>query len=250
MKRDRIFFLSDVHLGVDTPEVERQKSQRLQLFFQEVRENGRRLYIVGDLFDFWFEYRHVVPRGHHQTLAGLASLPDAGVEVCYLAGNHDFAIGNFFTEMGISIVRDTAVFSHEDKRFLVYHGDGLSGRDTGYRIMKRIIRHPAARTAFYLLHPDLGFRVARLFSHASRDYTSAKSYGEADGMQAAAEKWIREGYDIVVMGHRHVPVKRNILSGVYVNLGDWISFYTFALFAGGNIELFTMKNGHPEPYHA
>lgn len=243
----RLYFLSDVHLGVASPQVEAAKQARLLALLDLIHSDASGLYIVGDLFDFWYEYAHVVPRGMHGILAALETLA-RNIPVVYLAGNHDFAIGSTFTDMGIRIERDDIWFDHAGARFWVHHGDGLALRDGGYRALKRVLRNPLSQWGFRWLHPDIGFRLAHAFSHGSRDYTSSKDFGEHDGMLLEAERRIAAGADIVVMGHRHRPILTPVGSGLYVNLGDWITHFTYGVHAQGTMRIMTMKNGHPAPF--
>ena len=246
-----LYFLSDVHLGVGSPEAEHRKLERLLALLAQLRGEAAGLYIVGDLFDFWYEYASVVPRGYHRLYAELELLVASGVEVTYLAGNHDFAIGDFFSrDLGVRVERDHVEFTYGGKRFHVFHGDGLAVRDSGYRMLKRVLRSPISQRLYRLLHPDLGFGIARRFSHSSRDYTTTKQFGETDGMRLEAERRIREGTDFVIMGHRHIPHREELDGGVYVNLGDWIRYFTYAVFRDGDIGLHTMINGTQELYTA
>lgn len=246
-----LYFLSDVHLGVGSADAERRKLDRLLALLEYIRNDAAALYIVGDLFDFWYEYTSVVPRGYHRLYAQLELLVSSGVSVTYLAGNHDFAIGDFFSrDLGIRVERDHVGFAYAGKRFHVFHGDGLAARDAGYRMIKRVLRSPISQRLFRLLHPDLGFGIARRFSHSSRDYTATKQFGETDGMRLEAERRIHEGSDYVIMGHRHIPIREELDGGVYVNLGDWIRYFTYAVFRDGDIALHTMINGTQELYQA
>jgi UDP-2,3-diacylglucosamine hydrolase len=244
-----VYFISDVHLGVSDADTERRKLDALLKLLAEIHRSGGTLYIVGDLFDFWYEYRAVVPRGYHRLYSALEDLPKAGVEVTYLAGNHDFAIGSFFSdELGVRVLRDDLCFEADGKSFYVYHGDGLAANDGGYRALKRVLRSPLAQWGFRLLHPDFGFALARRFSHSSRDYTSGKDYGEKDGMRLEAIRRFKNGTDIVIMGHRHLPRREELDGGIYVNLGDWIHHFTYAVYRDGDIALYTMINGYEEQF--
>lgn len=244
-----VYFISDIHLGVGGADEERRKLGLLLALLDEVANESGDLYIVGDLFDFWYEYRSVVPRGYHALYTALERLRRAGSTVAYLAGNHDFAIGDFFSvDLGVTVVRDDLTFTAQGRRFYLFHGDGLAVKDGGYRLLKRVLRSPLSQRLYRALHPDLGFGLARRFSHTSRDYTSGRDFGESDGMRAAAERRIAAGADVVIMGHRHVPRLEQIGSGVYVNLGDWIGHYTYAVCRDGDIALYTMRQGFQEPY--
>lgn len=245
----RYYFLSDVHLGVGSREVEHAKESRFVQLLRDIRLHGVELFIVGDLFDFWFEYAHVVPRGYHRVLTALQDLVQDGIHVTLLAGNHDFAIGSVLErDCGVSIITHDLTRMLEEKSFYLYHGDGLSEKDLGYRLMKRVIRSRPSMFFFRWLHPDIGFSLAKLFSHSSRDYTSKKHFGESDGMIREAERRIAAGHDFVIMGHRHVPTIKVIGHGTYVNLGDWLVYNTYAIFEEGNLDLYTLQNGISVPF--
>ncbi len=246
-----LYFVSDVHLGLGDADAEQRKLALLLSLLADIRRERGDLYIVGDLFDFWYEYRSVVPRGYHRLYQALEDLRRDGCAVTYLAGNHDFAIGDFFSrDLGVAVVRDDIAFTAQGRRFYLFHGDGLAVRDGGYRLLKRILRSPISQRLYRMLHPDLAFGIARRFSHTSRDYTSARDYGETDGMRAEAERRIAAGSDIVIMGHRHLPRHEAVGDGVYLNLGDWLSHFTYAVCRDGEISLFTMRQGIQELYTA
>lgn len=233
----KTYFFSDAHLGIGTREEDRQKERELVRFLNVVRRDGERLFIVGDLFDYWFEYRTVVPKGYVRLLSKLAELSDSGVEITYLAGNHDFWVRTYFhEELGMEICPEPIECEIHGKRFYIHHGDGILKNDTGYRILKRVLRNRVNIYLFSLLHPDLASRIARWSSQTSRQHTSRRTI-EGDDMLEFAEKKIAEGIDAVVMGHNHVPCLRNIGAATYVNLGDWISEQTYAVFDGKKISL-------------
>jgi UDP-2,3-diacylglucosamine hydrolase len=231
-------FLSDVHLGLGTREEERAKEDRLLAFLDATRPTAEGLLILGDLFDLWFEYRTVIPKGFHRTLTALQRYTDAGIPVKLLTGNHDFWMGDFFeTEIGVRILRDPTEIMVQGKRVYLHHGDGLGTNDPGYRFIKPILRSRLSITLYRWLHPDIGVSIARGSSRSSRAYTSARDFGEDQGMIAHATEKIREGVDVVVMGHRHVPALQAIGNGVYVNLGDWITHNSYGVMTGGTMTL-------------
>ncbi|MBE0645272.1 MAG: UDP-2,3-diacylglucosamine diphosphatase [Bacteroidetes bacterium] len=246
-----IYFVSDVHLGIGSASEEQRKLNLLLSLLADIRSERGDLYIVGDLFDFWYEYRSVVPRTYYRLYQALEDLRRDGCAVTYLAGNHDFAIGDFFSrDLDVTVVRDDLEFTAQGRRFYLFHGDGLALRDGGYRLLKRVLRSPISQGLYRMLHPDLAFAIARRFSHTSRDYTSTRDYGESDGMRVEAERRITSGSDIVIMGHRHLPKQETIGTGVYLNLGDWLSHYTYAVCRDGAIALYTMRQGIQELYAA
>jgi UDP-2,3-diacylglucosamine hydrolase len=233
-------FLSDVHLGLGTRSEERAKEDRLLAFLEAARPSTEELYILGDLFDLWFEYRTVIPKGFHRTLSAIQRYTDGGIPVNFLTGNHDFWMGDFFeTELGVSVLTDPTEVTVQGKRVYLHHGDGLGLNDPGYRFIKPILRSRLSIKLYRWLHPDIGVRLARGSSRSSRAYTSAKDFGEDEGMIEHATAKIAAGADVVVMGHRHVPVLRQIGTGVYVNLGDWITHNSYGCMAGGVMHLRT-----------
>lgn len=236
----RAYFFSDVHLGLGDRASEKRKEDTLLRFLGTIRPDAERLFILGDLFDFWFEYGTVIPKGFHRTLAALQEFTDRGIPVDYLTGNHDFWIGEFFrTELGISVHLDPFEIVLDGKSTFLHHGDGLAQKDLGYRLIKPVLRNRAAIALYRWLHPDLGVRLARGSSRTSRSYTSHKDYGEAEGMEEYAAAKIRQGAAYVVMGHRHMPVQKEIAGGTYVNLGDWITHHTYAELIDGRMTLKT-----------
>ncbi|MEW6510757.1 MAG: UDP-2,3-diacylglucosamine diphosphatase [Bacteroidota bacterium] len=237
-----LYFISDVHLGLGSREEEKAKETRLIRFLDRVRPDAEQLFIVGDLFDFWFDYRTVIPRGFHRTLAALQEFTDAGKQIHYLVGNHDCWMGDFFeTEIGARIYEQPFEIRLQGKRTYIHHGDGLAENDLGYRLIKPILRNRIAVKAYRWLHPDIGVRIARGTSRTSREYTTNKHYGEETGMIRYAEGKIGEGFDLVIMGHHHKPVVHRLRGGVYVNLGDWITCNTYGRMSRGAMTLNTWK---------
>jgi UDP-2,3-diacylglucosamine hydrolase len=237
--KHKVYFFSDVHLGLGTREDDRRREIALLEFLDAAELDAKELYIVGDLFDYWFEYESVVPKGYFRLFAKLAELTDRGIKITYLAGNHDFWIKGYFRdELGMEISLEPIERTFGKKRFYIHHGDGLLKNDTGYRVLKTILRNRVNMFLFSLLHPTLTGRIARWSSRTSRGHVSKRLF-EEDGMTEFAQKKIREGYDYVIMGHNHSPLLRNIGKGSYVNLGDWISENTYAVFDGTVLKLKT-----------
>jgi len=224
-----VYFISDVHLGLGSREGEKAKEDRLLGFFKATRPSTEALYIIGDLFDFWFEYTTVIPKGFHRTLAALQEYTDSGIPIHYLAGNHDFWMGDFFrNELGMKLYFDPFEVAVGTKRIYLHHGDGLARKDLGYRLIKPILRNRIGIRLYRWLHPDIGVPLARGSSRSSREYTSNRNYGEDEGMIRIANQKISDGVDIVIMGHRHRPDLRRLGNGIYINLGDWITYNTYA----------------------
>ncbi len=236
------YFISDAHLGLGTKESELAKEERLVTFLTRIRADARHLFIVGDLFDAWFEYRTVIPRGYYRLFGAIHELTRRGVEIHYLAGNHDFWRRDFFTEeLGVVQHADPFTIQVDGKTIYLHHGDGLAHNDGGYRILKKILRNKLSVWLYTWIHPDIGIPLARSSSKKSRNYTAQKDYGESDGMLAFAKTKIEQGADIVIMGHRHQPSCHTIGKGVYINLGDWITHNSFAELSEGTITLRTWQ---------
>ncbi|MBI4428508.1 MAG: UDP-2,3-diacylglucosamine diphosphatase [Ignavibacteriales bacterium] len=235
----KTYFFSDAHLGLGSKEEERKKERRVIDFLSLVQKDADQLFIVGDLFDFWFEYKSVVPKGYFRLFTKLADLTENDVQVSFLAGNHDFWLKGYFQdELGIRVFLEPIEQTIKGRRFLIHHGDGLLQNDTGYRILKSVLRNKLNMFLFSLIHPDVAGAVARWSSRKSRQHTSKRPLEENDMILYAEEK-IQQGFDYVIMGHNHVPQFRKLGSGVYVNLGDWITENTYAVFDGKKLELKT-----------
>ncbi|RMG67468.1 MAG: UDP-2,3-diacylglucosamine diphosphatase [Calditrichaeota bacterium] len=234
----KTYFFSDAHLGMSPPKSERVKERRLLSFLDHVATSAERLVIVGDLFDFWFEYRTVVPRGYTRVLCALSHLRDLGKEIHYVAGNHDFWMRDFLRdELGIQIHFDALELTIAGKRFFVLHGDGVSRRDWRYRILKRIFRHPVNIFLYSLLHPDVGIPLARWVAALSRDRASPGELpDESDYIRLAMAKF-EQGFDYAIFGHLHHPSYQVFGEKVYLNLGDWITHFTYGEFDGYRLEL-------------
>ncbi len=235
-----VYFISDIHLGAPTlsSDFEAKRKKEILKFLDTVVGDGSRLTIVGDLFDFWYEYKYVVPKNYFWLYAKLKEMVENGITVDYVAGNHDFFQGEFFSNaIGLKVYQDGFSEEINGKKFLIIHGDGLARNDSGYRMLKRFLRKRFVRTLIRLIHPDVGFYLAKVFSKKSREYTSSKDFGETDDMMLFAEKKISEGYDFVVMGHNHVPKCEQFGKGVYINLGDWLKNFTYGVFDGGSMKL-------------
>jgi UDP-2,3-diacylglucosamine hydrolase len=190
------------------------------------------------LFDYWFEYRRVIQRDFISVLHYLKSLSDKKIKVHYLIGNHDFMHRNFFEEdLGINIYENDLSYKIGEKNFYMGHGDGLVKNDIGYLILKKILRNKTIQNLFSLIHPDLGIWIASRTSKKSRDYTSAKSYGEIDGVFEVAKQKIELGYDYVLFGHTHKRVFEKYKNGFYINLGTWLEKPCYGMFDGINFKI-------------
>ena len=208
------------------------------------QKDAAAIFLLGDLFDFWFEYRTVVPKGFTRTLGKLAEIADSGIPVYYFVGNHDLWMNGYFEEeLQIPVFHKPQVFKINQASFFIGHGDGLGPGDKGYKRMKKLFTNRVAQWCFRWLHPDLGVRMAQYFSVKNRLISGEddiKFLGEDKEwlIQYARRKLEKQHYDYFVFGHRHLPLKIDLgNSTTYLNLGDWISYYTYAVYDGNKIEL-------------
>jgi UDP-2,3-diacylglucosamine hydrolase len=218
-----VTFLSDVHLGYGDRATDRQREDLLLRVLREAADQSSHLFIVGDLFDYWFDYQTVVPSRYVRTLAALHDIVQSGVQIIYLMGNHDFGHYRYFEEeLKIPVILGDVSATIGSKRFYIAHGDGKDHNDTGYLVLRSVLRNRFAQWLYRKLHPDVGIRLASSTSHGSRDLTGGRDYGTRDGLRDFAEARLNEGYDVVIMGHRHVAEHTPIGNGLYVNLGHWL----------------------------
>ncbi len=247
-KGKKVYFASDNHLGAPDRAMSAEREKRFVSWLKEVQEDAAAIFLLGDLFDFWFEYRTVVPKGFVRTLGTLADISDRGIPVFFFAGNHDLWMNGYFEEeLGIPVFHRPQRFHIQGKQFFIGHGDGLGPHDKGYKRMKKVFTNPVARWLFRWLHPDWGVRAAQYFSVKNKLISGEEDkefLGEDNEwlVQYAKRKLEEEHSDYFVFGHRHLPLKIELQEGsTYFNLGDWISHYTYGVFDGSHFELKTYK---------
>ncbi|HEX8392347.1 MAG TPA: UDP-2,3-diacylglucosamine diphosphatase [Longimicrobium sp.] len=241
MQSKPVYVVSDIHLGAVPPATERA----FRGFLDHVAGNASSLLINGDLFDFWFEYRHVILAEHYRVLAKLRDVVEAGVPVSFVGGNHDAWAGPFLRdEVGIALFDGPVEMELAGRRALVAHGDGVGRGDLKYRALKRMIRNPVTVGAFRTLHPDWGRRIALLAS--STEHKADTGDRAASGRAAFIESWAveqlrtRPEIDLVLAGHSHVASRTEVEPGRwYVNSGDWLRTFDYVVLPPGG--------GAPEP---
>ncbi|MEY4134283.1 MAG: UDP-2,3-diacylglucosamine diphosphatase [Saprospiraceae bacterium] len=240
----KIYFASDFHLGMDGRLSSRERELQLLRWLDEISADAEELFLVGDLFDFWFEYRSVVPRGFVRFLGKLAAMRDSGLPVHVFIGNHDMWMFDYFErELGIPVHRGPVVREFAGKTFFIGHGDGLGPADYGYKCIKKVFRSPFCQWLFGILHPDVGVGLANYLSGRSRasNPPAPKFLGEGQEWLIAYchRKLETVAADYFVFGHRHLPIDFTLKNGTsrYINLGDWLYYNTYAVFDGTDLQL-------------
>ena len=235
----KIYFLSDFHLGAPDAITSLEREKRICRFLDIAKQDASTIFIVGDLFDFWFEYSTVVPKGYVRILGKLAALTDSGIAVHFFVGNHDMWMRNYFqTELNIPVYFEPKSFVFSGKKFLVGHGDGLGPGDEGYKMMKKVFRNPACQWLFGILPPYLGIGMANYFSRKSRAKTGMVNevfLGEENEWLIIYSRQIltQEHFDYFIFGHRHLPIDFELNNASrYINLGEWIKYDSYAVFDG------------------
>lgn len=232
------YFISDIHLGLQEASIEKKKERRLVKLLYLLGETADEIFIVGDLYDYWFEYRRVYQKGFFRTLTALQDLVEKGVTVHYLIGNHDFMHRDFFEkEIGVKLYEDGNFFKLNSTNFYIAHGDGLVQNDFGYKILKKIFRNKMIQQLYSFIHPDIGIKIASGTSKSSREYTTVKDYGESDGLLKAAQKKIDEGAEYVLFGHLHQRQNIKYKNGHYVNLGSWLEKPCYGAFIDNQFKI-------------
>jgi UDP-2,3-diacylglucosamine hydrolase len=245
----KIYFASDQHFGAPTPELSFPREQKFINWLDEIKQDAAAIFLLGDLFDFWFEYKTVVPKGFIRVLGKLAEIKDAGIPVYFFVGNHDLWMDNYFEkELNIPVYFDNQEFTFNGKTFLIGHGDGKGPGDLGYKRMKKVFTNPISKWLFRWLHPDIGVKLAHYLSVKNKLISGAedvKFLGEENEwlVQYAKRKLETKHYDFFVFGHRHLPMTIDVSEkSKYINLGDWIGYFTYGVFNGATFELKEYKN--------
>ncbi|UFH52256.1 UDP-2,3-diacylglucosamine diphosphatase [Spirosoma sp. KNUC1025] len=239
----KAYFASDFHLGAPDIVQSRQREQQIVNWLEHIRTDAEVIFLVGDIFDFWFEYKKTIPKGFVRLQGKLAELTDAGQRVILFTGNHDMWMANYFTdEMGIPVYRQPRTYMIGNKQFLIGHGDGLGPGDATYKKLKVVFEHKLARKLFRWLHPDIGISIASAWSKQSRlsHYDEMKSNGPESEWLFHYSRSIEQEHhhDYYIFGHRHVPLDLEINpESRYVNIGEWISAKTYGVFDGSTMKL-------------
>lgn len=240
----KIYFLSDFHLGAPNAAASLIREKKIIRFLDEIKKDADTIFIVGDLFDFWYEYKKVVPKGFVRILGKMAELTDSGIPVHFFVGNHDMWMTDYFEkELNIPVYYEPKPFEFNGKQFLIGHGDGLGPGDHGYKFIKKIFRNRACRWLFGIMPPYIGMGLADYFSRKSRAQTGTKD----EVFMGEDKEWLvtyckeelqTKHYDYFIFGHRHLPLDIKLKDNSrYINLGDWIKYDSYAVFDGQELYL-------------
>ncbi|MCB0458759.1 MAG: UDP-2,3-diacylglucosamine diphosphatase [Flavobacteriaceae bacterium] len=240
----KIYFASDQHFGIPNYDKSLEREKKFVHWLDTIKKDAEVLFLLGDLFDFWFEYKRVVPKGFVRVLGKLSELRDAGIPVYFFVGNHDLWMHGYFEqELNIPVYHTPKEFTLNGKEFLIGHGDGLGPGDKGYKRMKKVFTNPFCKWLFKWLHPDIGVKLAQYLSTKNKLISGeedVKFLGEENEwlVQYAKKKLETKHYDYFVFGHRHLPMEIEVSNASkYINLGDWITHFTYAVFDGKELEL-------------
>ena len=247
-KGQKVYFSSDNHLGAPNHSESLIREKIFVSWLEKIKSDAQAIFLLGDLFDFWFEYYHSIPKGFTRVLGKLSELCDSGIKIYFFVGNHDFWTLDYFTkQIGLEIIKKPTEFKINDKLFFIGHGDGLGPGDLKYKFLKRIFRNPLFIFLFRINYPWIGIPLGNFFSRNNKTLSGkqAKFISKDKEMLYlfCKEKLTKTLYDFFVFGHRHIPLKLDLDNGsYYYNTGDWITHYSYLVFDGNDILIKNYKN--------
>ena len=246
----KIYFAADFHLGVPDYDSSLKREREIIQWLNSIRYDAHSIYLLGDIFDFWFEYKHTVPKGFVRLLGKLAELREAGIPIYFFTGNHDMWMFDYFpTELGIPVIREPVVLEIGKQKLLVGHGDGLGPGDHTYKVLKKVFNSKVCQWLFARIHPNTGMAIANAWSRKSR--ITNKKRGESFQGKEGEFLWVycteiekSTHHDFYVFGHRHLPLSLKVGDrSMYINVGEWVHFKTYAVYDGHNVEIKEFKPG-------
>jgi UDP-2,3-diacylglucosamine hydrolase len=251
----KTYFASDFHLGVDALTTSLEREKKIVRWLDLISDDIEELYLVGDVFDHWFEYRQAVPKGFVRLLGKLAELRDAGVPIYFFIGNHDMWMFKYFEdELGIPTYRSPIEKTIGNSKFYIGHGDGLGPGDFGYKMIKKVFNNPICQTLFGAIHPNVGLSAMKYFSVKSRQYTGDEdpfTDPQKEWLALYAEQYIQQAnIDYFVFGHRHLPIDYTLSnrSSRYINLGEWMYASSYAVFDGSDVQVEFFESNYNHIY--
>lgn len=246
MERTKSYFASDFHLGVPNQQASRERERKIVAWLDFIKADAAEVFLLGDVFDFWFEYAAVIPKGFIRLQGKLAELSDLGIKLYFFKGNHDMWVFDYFKkEFGMEVISDELIIERNEKRFFLHHGDGLGSGDTKYKLLKNFFRSNFCQWLFARIHPNLGMGIANYWSGKSRLANHKK---EGLNQVVHEEVWVKTFYknlkqnqgnfDYIIIGHRHFPISVSLADGAtYINLGEWVNYSSYAVFDGEKVTL-------------
>mgnify|MGYP001793811746 CR=1 FL=1 len=244
-----LYFASDFHLGVPNAASSLAREQKIVRWLEMAAQDAHSIYLMGDIFDFWFEYTTVIPKGFIRFQGKLVELADSGIPIYIFSGNHDMWMFDYFPkEFGIPVIHKEQTLKVGDQKLLIGHGDGLGPGDRMYKLLKKVFRNSFCQWLFARLHPNLGIGIANYWSRSSRISSTKKGEDNFKGekeflLQYCRAQEAQGHHDYYVFGHRHLPLELEIGDqSRYINLGEWVNYFTYGKYDGAHFELLTFKN--------
>ncbi|GAB2699028.1 UDP-2,3-diacylglucosamine diphosphatase [Mucilaginibacter koreensis] len=242
-ERNQIYFASDFHLGAPNAAMSQAREARLVRWLDMIKADAAEVFLMGDVFDFWFEYKTVVPKGYIRFLGKLAELADSGIQLYFFRGNHDMWMRDYFEkELKAKIISNELTIERGGKTFYLHHGDGLGPGDNGYKLLKKLFRSKTCQWLLSRIHPNLTMGVANYWSGHSRVVNETK-----EKKKASEQEWLvtycnevlqQQTFDYLIFGHRHIPMQVQLNTrSRYINLGEWIVHNSYAVFDGTDVQL-------------
>ena len=241
--RNKLYFASDFHLGAISYASSREREDRIVRWLDTIKDDAAELFLMGDTFDFWFEYNTVIPKGYIRFLGKLAQLADAGTKLYFFKGNHDMWMFDYFErELGATIITNELILERNGKKFYLHHGDGLGPGDRLYKVLKKIFRSNICQWLFERIHPNFGVGIANYWSQHSRLAglsNEKRKHMEQEWLVVYSKELLQtQFYDYLIFGHRHLPLDVQLNEhSRYVNLGEWVNFNSYAVFNGEELTL-------------
>ena len=234
-----IYFLSDFHLGSPDFNSSKKREKKIILFLEEIKDKAEEIYLMGDIFDFWFEYKKVIPKGFVRFLGKLAEISDSGIKIFFFPGNHDMWVKEYLNkEIGLIICKNNTIKKINNKLFFLGHGDGINKKEKTYIFLKKIFKNKICQKIFYCIHPDLGISIAEFFSQKSRKKNKTKNSNDKDLIEYCKKIKKNTKIDYFIFGHKHYPKEETIdKESIYINLGDWVKNYSYVVFNGEKLEI-------------
>ena len=241
----KVFFASDFHLGVPDKVSSAKREKKIVAWLDQIKEEAHAIFLVGDIFDFWFEYKRSIPKGFIRFQGKIAELTDSGIPVIFFTGNHDMWMFDYFPkELNVAIYRNPTLFTFNNKKILVAHGDGLGPGNYNYKWLLKIFTNKICHWLFARIHPNTGIRLANKWSKSSRLANTAKKqkYKEEWLLTYCKEVEAFHHHDYYVFGHRHLPLELPVNNdSTYINLGEWVNYFTYGVFDNDQMALHTFE---------